>query len=194
MWEAAKFNDRLQITELGLGIGADNLNQWKVNYDYGEIEANGTLNTAKNTGNIARQSISFQGLANPFIETYKYDSLYRLTEARETSNTQQTWIQTFGYDRFGNRTSFSQQGGTVPSSQPTIDAATNRFTTGQGYEYDFNGNLIQDAQGRQFTFNGENKQTAVRDASNNIIGQYFYDGDGKRVKKVTASETCQKED
>jgi hypothetical protein len=36
---------------------------------------------------------------------------------------------------------------------------TNRFTTGQGYSYDLNGNLIADADGRQFTFNGDNKQT-----------------------------------
>ncbi len=34
-----------------------------------------------------------------------------------------------------------------------------------------------------------NKQTVVRDVSNNIIGQYFYDGEGKRVKKITNTET-----
>jgi len=76
-WETAKFNDRLQITELGLGNSATDASVWKVNYDYGEIETNGTLNTNKNTGNIARQTLSFAGLANPIVQTYKYDSLYR---------------------------------------------------------------------------------------------------------------------
>ena len=60
-----------------------------------------------------------------------------------------------------------------------INANTNRFTTGQDYVYDFNGNLIQDAQGRQFIFNGDNKQTEVRDAQNQPIGQYFYDGEAE---------------
>jgi RHS repeat-associated protein len=69
-------------------------------------------------------------------------------------------------------------------THPTIDPNTNRFTTGQGYTYDFNGNLITDAQNRKFSFNGDNKQTEVRDSNNNIIGQYFYDAEGKRVKKV----------
>jgi len=185
LWEAAKFNTRLQITELGLGIGADNLDKWKVNYDYGELDADGTtVNQAKNTGNIAKQSISFQGLTNPFIQTYKYDSLYRLTEAKETSGSNTNWTQTFTYDRFGNRLTFAQNIGGITNNQtPTVDAATNRFSDIQSYGYDLNGNLIVDSQGRQFTFNGENKQTQVKDASNNVIGQYFYDGEGKRVKK-----------
>ena len=38
-------------------------------------------------------------------------------------------------------------------------------------------------------FNGDNKQKEVRDASNNIIGTYYYDGGGNRVKKVSASDT-----
>lgn len=50
------------------------------------------------------------------------------------------------------------------------------------------GNVITDPQGRSFTFNGDNKQTEVKDASNNIVGTYSYDGDGKRIKKVTAQE------
>ncbi|MEP7212409.1 MAG: RHS repeat-associated core domain-containing protein, partial [Acidobacteriota bacterium] len=54
---------------------------------------------------------------------------------------------------------------------------------------DPNGNLIVNAEGEQFSFNGENKQTEVKDSQNNTIGKYYYDGDGKRVKKVTASET-----
>lgn len=199
LWEAAKFNTRLQITELGLGIAEDNLNQWKVNYDYGEIEANGTLNTAKNTGNIAKQTISFQGLTNPFIQTYKYDSVNRLVDAVETNGVTQTWKQTFDYDRFGNRIEFYQKIGNLElvlnnRNHPSVDANTNKFLTSESYTYDKNGNITSDPtnggnNSRSFTFSGENKQTEVRDASNNIVGQYFYDGEGKRVKKVTSTET-----
>ena len=95
----------------------------------------------------------------------------------------------WGYDRYGNRTSFSEtMNGTAtvtsPINHPTIDAANNRFTTGQGYVYDLNGNLIEDAEGRKFTFNGDDKQTQVKDSNNNVVGQYYYDGSGARIKKV----------
>ena len=124
------------------------------------------------------------------MQSYKYDSLNRLIEAKEKSGTTQNWIQNVGYDRFGNRTSFNQFIGTQQANQtPTIDPEKNRFTTGQGFTCDFDGNLIADSQGRQFTFNGDNKQTQVKDANNVPIGTYQYDGTGARVKKITASET-----
>ena len=190
-WESAKINSRLQTTELGLGnTGADTA-VWKVNYDYGELDpTTGAVDAGKNAGSMARQTLTVAGMANPVVQTYAYDALDRLTEAKETSGASQNWTQTFQYDRYGNRVSFNQQiGGQQTSATPTIDASTNRFTTGQGYTYDYNGNLIQDADGRQFTFDGDNKQTEVKDAGNNIVGTYYYDGEGKRIKKVTNLET-----
>jgi RHS repeat-associated protein len=195
-WESAKFNNRRQVTELALGTSDGDGTLWKQNYEYGETETNGTVNLSKNTGNIARQTLSFNGLAQPFVQTFKYDSLYRLIEAKETNNNQQTWKQLFAYDRFGNRTGHDKFIGTTQITQnsithPQIDAATNRFSANQGYIYDKNGNQTQDPtnNGRQFIFNGENKQTQVKDANGNTIGTYFYDGEGKRVKKITNQET-----
>lgn len=57
-WETAKFNRRLQVTELGLGNSAINAVLWKTNYDYGELQTGGDVDTAKNTGNIARQTLT----------------------------------------------------------------------------------------------------------------------------------------
>ncbi|MDQ3801506.1 MAG: hypothetical protein M3384_18955, partial [Acidobacteriota bacterium] len=184
-WESAQFNNRLQVTELALGASNGDGSLWKLNYEYGELQTNGTVDTAKNTGNIARQTLSFNGLAQPLVQSYKYDSLYRLTEAKETASNQQNWIQQFAYDRFGNRTGFSQNGNGLTSSQtPTIDVNTNRFvTTGQNFVYDKNGNLVTDGESRQFVFNGDNKQTEVKNANGLVVGRYFYDGEGKRVKK-----------
>ena len=115
-------------------------------------------------------------------------------EAKETSGTDQTWRQTFAYDRYGNRTAFSQnvlgqQMGVNNQTLPSIDQNTNRIQTGQSYQYVATGNLIQDSAGRQFIFDGDNKQTLVKDSSDNVLGRYYYDGNGKRVKKVTNSET-----
>ncbi|MBL8181385.1 MAG: RHS repeat protein [Blastocatellia bacterium] len=190
-WETAKFNNRMQVTELGLGASASDAGTWKTQYEYGELNADGTVDTNKNTGNIAKQTLSFNGLAHPLVQSYKYDALYRITEATETANSVANWFQVWGYDRYGNRTSFTQNiGGNPASVNPAIIEATNRFDeTGTNFDYDLNGNLIRDGEGRQFTFNGDNKQTVVKDANNNTIGRYFYDGEGKRVKKITNSET-----
>lgn len=194
LWETAKYNSRQQITELGLGNSSANSEIWRVKYEYGKVEDDGSLSELKNTGNIARQTISLQELAQPFVHTYKYDTLNRLIEAKETRNNQQNWKQAWTYDRYGNRNNFSQIIGSeqLPISNltnPSINPSTNRFNAGQGYVYDKNGNLIQDAQGRTFTFNGDNKQVLAKDSNQNIIGFYYYDGEGKRVKKITNSET-----
>lgn len=192
LWETAEVSQLGQLTQVGLGTTASNKNLFKVDYEYGELNTDGTtVDANKNIGMIAKTTTTIP--TTSFVQTFKYDSINRLTEAKETTGANQNWIQTFGYDRYGNRTQFTQTigGTTIPNTNinhPTIDPATNRFTTGQGYVYDFNGNLIQDAEGRSFTFNGDDKQTLVRDtATNNIIGQYFYDGSGTRVKKYVPS-------
>lgn len=45
------------------------------------------------------------------------------------------------------------------------------------------GNTTADTSGRTFVYDAENKQVEVIENST-TIGEYFYDGDGKRVKKV----------
>jgi YD repeat-containing protein len=45
------------------------------------------------------------------------------------------------------------------------------------------GHTTADAEGRTFVYDAENKQVEVIESSV-TIGEYFYDGDGKRVKKV----------
>jgi RHS repeat-associated protein len=192
-FESAKFNNRLQATELAIGSSVGDGSLWKLNYEFGELRTDNSVDTSKNSGNIAKQTINFNGLANPISQNYKYDSLDRIKEAKETVNSQTTWQQNFGYDRYGNRTSFNQvvngnQMAINSITLPNVDASTNRISS-SGYVYDENGNLINDPQGRQFIFNGDNKQTLVKDANNQVIGQYFYDGSGKRIKKVTNTET-----
>ena len=54
--------------------------------------------------------------------------------------------------------------------------------------YDANGNLTVDATGKQFFYDAENLQKEVKDDQNNTIGEYIYDGDGRRVKKIVGSE------
>lgn len=183
LFETTKLNNSSQIIEIGLGHSLTTADVWKVNYDFG---------TTTNNGNPVSQSISLG--SSSFIQTYEYDSLNRLTESREVLDSVQTWKQNFGYDRYGNRIQFSQFIGSeqLPINNltlPQVDSNRNQFLAADGYEYDANGNLIRDALGRQFSFDAKDNQTLVRTSGNELIGEYFYDGAGKRVKKVTPSET-----
>ena len=182
-WETTSFNIRLQPTQIGLGSSATNQGLLKLNYDYG---------ISDNNGNVKSQQITVPNVGNntgfTAIQTYSYDSLNRLKDAKEMIGTTQTWKQTFTFDRFGNRnfdTANTTTLGSCPANQcnPTVNIANNRFNSGQGYTYDLAGNIISDAQGRTFIYDAENKQKEVRDVNNSVVGQYFYDGDGKRVKK-----------
>src|SRR5262249_24353761 len=111
LWEHGTLNEREQVTEIALGTSASDSSQWKINYEYGELNTDGTVNGDKNSGNIAKQTTNFATLRSPIVQTYKYDSLDRLTEAKEpTSPTTSNWAQSFSYDRYGNRQTFNQIG------------------------------------------------------------------------------------
>ena len=111
-----------------------------------------------------------------------------MTETKEKTGNTENWKQNFTYDKYGNRQTNDKfiNGGLIiqdNKSHPTIDTNTNRFDTGQGYNYDKIGNLIKDAEGRNFIFDGNNKQTVITNNYSIKIAEYFYDGVGKRVKK-----------
>lgn len=188
-WESTVFNSRLQPTQIALGTTQNATNLLKLDYAYG---------AAANNGNILSQTITVPnspGQADGFTanQIYTYDSLNRIHDATETVTgvSGNTWKQTFVYDRYGNRRfDFTNGNTTFPLSNcveavcnPTISTSNNQLTS-TGWQYDAAGNTKTDAQGKTFTYDGENKQVLVKNSSNVAIGQYFYDGDGKRVKKV----------
>ncbi len=190
-WENTVFNSRMQPTQIGLGNGVNSQNLLKLDYEYGAT-------ASVNNGNVTKQTNTLPGVANPFVQTYSYDELNRLTNAEEIKNSVQQWEQTFTYDRFGNRNydqantttlvkncgsspNFEVCSADVPIVNPSVNTANNKLT---GTTYDAAGNVIEDAEGREFTYDAENKQVEVENGSSQLIGQYYFDGDGKRVKKV----------
>jgi RHS repeat-associated protein len=188
-FESTQFNSRLQPTQIALGTSAFNTSLLKLNYDYG---------TTDNNGNVKQQTITVPNMANPLIQTYTYDSLNRLQSATETSNSIQTWKQTFNFDRYGNRRFDTSNNNTttLPSGydpnvfNPTFNSSNNRMNDNQGYEYDQSGNVTKDATNKRFVYDAENKQTSFgTNGSSTNGGNYFYDGDGRRVKKVVGTET-----
>jgi len=198
-WESTTFNSRLQPTQIALGSTISATDLLKLDYGYG---------TTDNNGNVQTQTITVPtvGLNAGFaaVQTYTYDSLNRLKDATEDvtptgGSSTASWKQTFLYDRYGNRnfdTSVTGRTTTLGSCatavcNPSINAANkNQMDSGQGYSYDASGNTVRDASDRKFTYDGENKQTKVESltAGTNTVagtlGEYSYDGDGKRVSKT----------
>ncbi|HQU81826.1 MAG TPA: RHS repeat-associated core domain-containing protein [Pyrinomonadaceae bacterium] len=186
-FENTVYNSRLQPVQIGLGSSATTQDLLKLNFDYG---------TTDNNGNVKSQTINVPTIGNTqgftALQNYSYDSLNRIKQAIETINNNQNWKQAFSYDRYGNRRFDEANTTTLLQSCPTavcnpqVDAATNKLV---GYVFDNAGNTKVDPQNRQFIYDGENKQVEVKDADGNSVGRYFYDGDGRRVKKISLTET-----
>ncbi|MDI1240472.1 MAG: hypothetical protein PSX80_00960 [bacterium] len=68
----------------------------KLQYEYGST-------ASADYGNVTKQTIIVPGVAPPFVQTYTYDELIRITIAEAIKNSVQQWEQTFIYNRFGNR-------------------------------------------------------------------------------------------
>ena len=205
LWEHTIFNNRLQPVLIGLGTSQSipnpqDFNRFRVDYSYG---------TTTNNGNVLQQTISVPDTSGNYVaqmsQSYGYDELNRLKIAgegnvlapcRDQNNAViACWQQTYLYDRYGNCTfdvSTDESGNkktsdNALSSLLTIDPNNNRFTTGQGsILYDSAGNLTREFNGHTFGYDGENKQVTYDGGATMAGGaSYYYDGDGKRVKKVT---------
>jgi len=194
-WETFKYNEREQITQIGLGTTDTNVNPNLLKLEFGY----GTL--TQNNGSMREQKVTVPAVgANPTFtatQTYTYDDLNRIKSAAETVGGSQTWKQTFETDRYGNREFDAANTTTIGSCatavcNPNINTSDNRFSSGQGYSYDANGNVTQDATNQRFTYDAENHQKEFFAASNpgsTPDATYHYDGDGRRVKKVSQTET-----
>ncbi|MGB7070785.1 MAG: RHS repeat-associated core domain-containing protein, partial [Pyrinomonadaceae bacterium] len=183
-FENTQFNSRLQPTQIGLGSSANTQNLLKLNYGYGTNDNNGSVMSQIITVPTVGSSQGFTATQN-----YAYDSLNRIKQAAETIPSQMGWQQAFVYDRYGNRrfdtanTTTLAPGCAEAVCNPQVDPATNRLI---GYQSDNAGNTKTEANGQTFIYDSENKQVQVN-GSAGTIGQYFYDGDGKRIKKVVPS-------
>jgi len=200
-WESTQFNSRLQPTQIALGSTNAATDLVKLNYTYN------TTGNADNNGNVLSQTITVPtvGSNNGFVavQSYGYDELNRLKDATEIvtptgGSSSQSWKQEFSFDRYGNRSFVTGTGHTdtlgscTTMCNPTFDATNNRITS-SGFSYDSSGNTTRDAADRKFTYDAENKQTKAETLSagtntvTGTIGEYSYDGDGRRVKKYVPS-------
>jgi len=108
---------------------------------------------------------------------------------QESVNSVNRWTQSYGYDRFGNRTTLTN-GGSEASLLPTqttpvVNSLTNRL---QAITYDQAGNPSTDGSpSNSYSFDSDNRLTSCTVAG--VTSSYSYDGYGRRVKKQVGSNT-----
>ena len=182
-------NDRLQMTNQTLSRSSEILQ--KYDYGYGQIDANGNLDTTKNNGQLS-QIESHIGASKQWTQKFRYDSIGRLSEAEEKrgDTSAVSYKQKFDFDRFGNL--YRKNASNPTSGQQTpllftpiedadISKSTNRFTTNT--TYDDAGNVVQDNKFRLMNFsydaNGRMFKTSNIDTTNQANS--VYDASGNRV-------------
>lgn len=106
----------------------------------------------------------------------QYDSLDRLT-----GSTGPWGPGSFSYDAIGNRTSKNIGSN---SKNYSYNPSDNRLN---GYSHDPNGNLLQD-DNFTYVYDSENRLVRVLSGAN-VIVEYKYDGDGRRITKTANGET-----
>lgn len=134
--------------------------------------------TYDSVGNIT--SIT-DNLNSSQVQTFTYDSMDRLTTASTNAVGVGQYMQTYSYDATtGNLNSKSDVGAyTYSSTQPhaVTQAGAN------SYAYDQNGNMISrtvEVVEWTYTYNADGQLTQIR-KNNQLVSEYGYDGDGKRV-------------
>ena len=183
-------NDRLQMTQQNLSRGTEVLQ--KYDYGYGQIDASGNLDLTKNNGQLAKIE-SYIGANKQFTQKFNYDSIGRLSEAKEYRGDTNalSYKQKFDFDRFGNLYRKNASNPTTGQATPLpytpiedadISKATNRFTTNT--VYDDAGNVTRDTKfrNRDFKYDANGRMIWTKLADNTgLDATSVYDAAGQRV-------------
>jgi RHS repeat-associated protein len=180
------YNSRLQIQSIDFTKAGTQIQHY--DYKYGVFDPNtNTVDETKNNGQRA-QVEGFIGTAKQWQQRFTYDSIGRLSTAREKrgDNSVQSYLVKYDYDIYGNRYQYQAQNGGNPFPQAWVEAGqisttNNRFTS--GITYDDAGNILTDTRfsNRQFLYDANNRQrqSANLDGSGAVIS--VFDGAGQRV-------------
>jgi RHS repeat-associated protein len=116
--------------------------------------------------------------------TFTYDALGRLTHGVTGNLTSpNTWDISWVYDRYGNRTNQTLNGGTLAVTNSNLTFNTNNQPTG-GFSFDLSGNTLNDGVTTNYVYDAENRYVKLGTTLVNT-----YDGGGLRVEKVTGGST-----
>lgn len=211
IYNKLSYNSRGQLSAIRVSTQPNNENENRgaIINQYSTICP--TCTGTDNNGNLKKQEVHVPTVSQEenyapvsWAQNYEYDGLNRLTSVFEDTGIQASnWKQTFGYDRYGNRTidqdAAKTYGAGIPKSNFTVDTANNRLGVPAGQSgtmsYDASGNLTTDTYSGAAvlrTYDAENRMTKEVQANNSVAAVYTYDGSGQRVRrKVGGVETWQ---
>lgn len=194
-----QYNKRFQMWDNRLGTTVGGWNRGAL-FTYYSVTARNSGNPAAeasgNNGNVWMQEhyIATDDAYSSytiFRDVYEYDDLNRVKEDNGSQkSTTNVWTsphkQSFNYDQWGNRTINSGQtwGTNINNIVFTPNTANNRFTQ---LGYDAAGNVTSDTvtgAGAR-AYDAENRM--VQAAIGGGYSYYGYDGNGKRVRRITSS-------
>jgi len=123
--------------------------------------------------------------ANPAIETYSYDPLYRLLGLKDA---QGQAIETYTYNKTGDRLSKASNG--LATGTYGYQAGTHWLTSigSSARTYDANGNTTGNGTGGDtfgYGYNDRNRMTVVQH-NGQTVANYTYNAMGQRVAKAAA--------
>lgn len=121
--------------------------------------------------------------ANPALETYHYDPLYRLTGLYDASNNPE---ETYTYNKTGDR--LSKTGAGLATGTYSYQTGTHRLSSmgNASRVYDDNGNTTGSVIGGEtfgYGYNGRNRMTVVQ-RNGATVSTYTYNALGQRTAKV----------
>ena len=207
LYHKLQYNIRGQLWDVRVATGSDVNGSWNrgcLQFFYESTLTHGASGP-DNNGNVLKSShyVPLDDQTNTWAiphQLYTYDALNRLTSTADyfMSNTQpltQQALQSYTYDRWGNRTINASSWGTgINVKQFTVDTSNNRLGVPVGQSgtmsYDNGGNLTTDTYTGSGTgartYDAENRMITAADSAGQI-SRYSYDADGQRVRRQVAS-------
>jgi RHS repeat-associated protein len=201
LYHKLQYNIRGQLWDVRVATGSDVNGSWnrgalqmfyESTYTHGASGPDNNGNVVKTNHYVPLDDSSSTWAIHD--QLYSYDSLNRLASVAEyfISSTQaltQQSMQSYTYDRWGNRTINPSSWGTgINTKQFTVDTATNRLGVPGGQPgtmtYDSAGNLTTDTytgSGNR-TYDAENRMLTAVDFTAQT-SRYTYDADGKRTRR-----------
>ncbi len=127
------------------------------------------------------------------VQTFGYDALDRLLSASTTLTGTGRYAESYQYNPIGNIT--ARISGTLTTAYGYSDTlhkhAATWLSNGATFQYDANGNMtrrveLSGTQRMTYTqgWDTENRLSVVTNTVTGLVTRFYYDGDGKRVKKT----------
>ena len=119
-------------------------------------------------------------------ETFQYDELERLLSAQGDYG-----LISYSYDLVGNRLSLNNQTYTYNNMNELLSISTGEEN--YNFTYDNMGNMITRSNSTStwtYTYNAQNQLVQV-EKNQQVLSQFAYDGDGKRIRKTEWIESLQ---